>query len=133
MTPSEILKQEFSSINERVLEVFRDKSLDKINIGFGEVVPPNREYKEERLEPCVKTHEVPEYTHFIFVTKKYNDEGCATFKLLRQIQKLPENIEKIYWRKEPKVDSESDFSNRGRRWIGYARASIYPPIESMVK
>ncbi len=105
MTPKEILDQFYNGLNQRAKEVpIKAKVYGKQQASFGLVgVAPKRNLENDRTE-------IPDYTHCIVATKKYRDEGCAVYKLIRGAESLfPKKVEKLFWRRSPEVYKDWDF------------------------
>jgi hypothetical protein len=119
MTPKEILQQAIDSINERIPKVHKPiNESDDIGSGIGFVLKQKAEDLPQIGDYCRV------YEHRSWGTKLYRDEGCATYKLIRFLEKQTEGAEVIFWRVEPQVVSHRDFASCCIIYRGIARFAM---------
>ena len=118
MTPKEILNLFYDELNQRakVVNSANRTTKDGPITGFSLLTVG---------ENTQETPYVDRYKHITIVTRKYRDEGCATYKLIRGMESIfPEKVEKLFWRYNPEVVNDSDFNNYYRVFKGRVRFSF---------
>lgn len=118
MTNEEILNQAFEEIKGKIpVNHFK--------------LDPEVHYVCDFIPPVVANYEVKGgksckvFRHNLYHTRDYRDSGCATFKLIKILQKASDIYNKVFWRVEPKVEMNMDFDSEYPIYRGLVRFSGY--------
>jgi len=118
MEPREILRQEVDDIKSKIHEnIFVDTSefLGEC-VGLGSVPKSN---KSNPIGPLKKP--IP----WLFSTRTYRDEGCATYQLIRFLMEYFETPpKKILWRRQPQVIEHHNFFRCYKEYKGFVRFAV---------
>ena len=118
MTSQEIIDQYVRDVNKRARRVVGPVEIT--NVGLGEI-PDCATFVNWEDSPKNDIIAV----HREGATAKYRDEGCAAYKLIRGLEKwfdkLPKNMDVLYWRVKPQVDCMRDFDKWYPLYRGYVR------------
>ena len=124
MEPREILRQEFEKIKAKIPENINSnvayEELTQV-CGFG-YIP--KKYEIDSIGS------IEVYRHRLYATKPYYDEGCATYKLIKFLDKHFQQVPlRVFWRKDPEVIKQRDlYKYLPTRYIGRVRFSDKPEI-----
>ena len=101
MTPEKILKDAFDYINNRISSVFFNSNRE-YSCALGLLPKDN-----QNIYSCDNSEK---YKHYLFITKRYRDKGCAIYKLIRFLESSTKDATEIYWRLRPNI-VRYDFPN----------------------
>ena len=119
MKSNEILNEFIEELNKNFDKVYNSvtKYCDIFISNMPEFILKIEDFK---FGDCCKL-----YQHKMIVTKEYHDENCASYKLIRLIEKTMKNQHNfLFWRLKPKVDKIIDFETNRIFFRGMTRFTM---------
>lgn len=110
---NEIIKEYVDNLTEGKAVYHSMIREEKIYLGLSQ----NKKLSEEEKQNCFV------FEHYMFMTKRYHDETCALFKLLKFLELYLTDTKIVFFRKFPEVLYIKDFAQDRKRYQGIVRLS----------